>query len=380
MGSVNRIKAFFASKFDKHVMNIDKKWLNKLLRETLSTQYEIEKFLKTRAKEKNISPGYHIIYTAPESGEQSILTSEPLGVNLQQAKAGLENWLAVNPTPKKSAPSKPSAEKTPENLSNQQKRYLRLNAAFEFLCATFPKCFVPRGSSEPIRAFAVGFRNKLFEAVKDRLPEGMSRDDIRRALWVYCHSFKYNAAKSKEGNLRINLEGEVVGSVTAEEVKLFLDSRKKSRKSTLKRPSKEGEKSVQKKIPVAVVNNKEVTFPPKRPILKLKKSGVPNNQSARISVQSLKITLPLKPEQVSREILPKVGTPGTAKMKVFWDLVLAGQEKQVFRVGFSVKNYRKCLNTLEQHEGSECIVLLQGKLVNGGVIESAGLSVQVPKG
>jgi len=94
----------------------------------------------------------------------------------------------------------------------------------------------------------------------------------------------------------------------------------------------------------------------------------------------------LKPEQVPRDILPEVGTPGTAKMKLFWDVVLVadGQEEKVYRVGFSVKNYRKCLNTLVQHEteGRECIVLLQGKLVNGGLIKNGGLSVQVktPKG
>jgi hypothetical protein len=100
---------------------------------------------------------------------------------------------------------------------------------------------------------------------------------------------------------------------------------------------------------------------------------------SHIEVQSLKITLPLKPDQVPRNILPQEGAPGTAKMKVFWDLVLAGQEEQVYHVGFSVKNYRKCLKTLEQHEaaGNECIVLLQGKLVNGEAVESAGLSVQV---
>jgi len=342
-------------------MNIDKKSLNKLLHETLSTQYEIDKFLKNKAKEKGIEPGYHIIYTAPENGEQSILTTEPLGINLQQAKARLEKWLTENPNPKK------TAEKTPEILGNQQKRYWRIKAALEFLCATFPKCFVPRGSSEPVRAFVVGLKKKLFDAVKDSLPEGMSRDDISRALWVYCNSFKYNAARRKVGNPRINLEGEVVGEVTEEEVKSFLDNRKKPGKS------------IQDKVPKVVVS--------KKTILKLKKSGavMPNNQSARIEIQSLKITLPLKPEQVPRDILPSEGTPGAAKMKLFWDIVLVGEgEEEVFRVGFSVKNYRKCLKTLEGHEaeGNECIVLLQGKLVNGGVIEGAGLSVQlkVPKG
>ncbi len=337
-------------------MNLDKKGLNKLLRETFSEEYEIEKFLKTKAKEKGVETGYHIIYTAKDSGEQSVLTTKPLGENLQDAKAGLESWLASNPTPFNKAPESPS-------LTEKERRYFRIKAALEFLCATYPKCFMPRGSHEKVRAFAIGLGKTLLEAVKDRLPEGMLLEDIKSALGVYCNSYKYNLARSKVGNPRINLEGEVVGEVTEKEVELFLISRSRR---------KEG-KFVQKKVPVVVVSKNS----------NLRESGdvMPNNQSARIEVQSLKITLPLKPEQVPRDILPEVGTPGTAKMKVFWDVVLVGQAEEVYRVGFSVKNYRKCLNTLVQHEadGNECIVLLQGKLVSGGVIEDGGLSVQVKK-
>ncbi|TGO03647.1 hypothetical protein PN36_02330 [Candidatus Thiomargarita nelsonii] len=329
-------------------MNLDKKGLNKLLREVFSEQYEIEKFLKTKAKEKGVETGYHIIYSGKDSGEQSVLTTKPLGENLQDAKAGLESWLASNPTPF-------------NEMTAKQRRYFRIKAALEFLCATYPKCFIPHRSHEKIRAFAIGLGKTLFEAVKDRLPEGMVLEDIKNAMRVYCNFYKYNIAKSKVGNPRINLEGEVVSEVTEEEVELFLRSRKK-----------EG-KVVQKKVPVVVVSKNS----------NLMKSGdvMPNNQSARIEVQSLKITLPLKSEQVPRDILPEVGTPGTTKMKLFWDVVLVGQAEEVYRVGFSVKNYRKCLNTLAQHdaEGRECIVLLQGKLVSGGVIEDGGLSVQVKK-
>jgi len=329
-------------------MNVDKKSLNKQLCEKLDHQYEIDKFLKKRAKEKGIDPGYHIIYTA--NGEQSILTSKPLGENLQEAKAGLELWLASNPIPfkKKSFESPPLTKKRP---------YLRVKAALEFLSVTFPKCFVHR--EEISCAFEVGIRKKLLARLENKLPEGMDLVDIKKALGFYCSLPKYNVARSKEGNPRINLEGEVVGEVTAEEVKLSLNRRNKP------------EKFVQDKVPVVVVSKNS----------NLKKSGavMPKNQSARIEVQSLKITLPLKPSQVPRDILPSEGTPGTAKMKLFWDVVLVGQEEEVYRVGFSVKNYRKCLKTLEGHEaeGRECVVLLQGKLVSGGVIEDGGLSVQV---
>jgi DNA-binding NtrC family response regulator len=71
---------------------------------------------------------------------------------------------------------------------------------------------------------------------------------------------------------------------------------------------------------------------------------------------------------VPRNILPQEGAPGTAKMKVFWDLVLAGQEEQVYHVGFSVKNYRKCLKTLEQQVLTRAL-----KLANGNKAEVARL-------
>jgi len=113
-------------------MKIDKKWLNMYLRERLSVQYEIDKFLKKKAKEKGIDPGYHIIFTA--NGEYSILTSKPLGKNLEDAKAGLELWFASIPIFFKNAPEKLSLESPP--LTRKQRRYLRIKAALDFLCAT----------------------------------------------------------------------------------------------------------------------------------------------------------------------------------------------------------------------------------------------------
>jgi len=80
---------------------------------------------------------------------------------------------------------------------------------------------------------------------------------------------------------------------------------------------------------------------------------------ARINVNSLKITLPLKSEQVPRDIVPPECEPGAAKKKVYWDIVLVGsddQAKQIFTTSFSVKNYRKCLKALAQHEAAGGVV------------------------
>ncbi len=293
-----------------------------------------------------------MVYTASARGEQSILTQKPLGENLSKAKEGLEAWLAENPIPVENAPEKPTTEKTPEILTQKQSDYLRIKAVLEFLCATFPKCFVPYKSKEPIRALAIGIRKTLLDAVGDKLPEGMVRRDIREALRVYCSFPKYNVARNQVGNPRINLEGEVVGEVTEEEVRRFFEVRKANQ--------------LAQKLEKKRVNSKEEV--------------IPDNQKARIEVSSLKVTLPLKPEVVRRDILPS--GPGSAKMKVDWEIALtasSGQKEPVYRVAFSVKNYRKALKTIDQceAEGQECVALLQGKLKSGFSIEEAGLSVQV---
>jgi len=325
----------------KQNMRLDQEQLNQAIGQAFGEQYRIEKLFKSAAKEHGKEPGYHIIYN------QKVLTEKSLGTNLKDAKDGLDKWI----------------------LENSQDKYKRSKIAFEFLCATYPKCFVPFRSKDKRYALAIGTRQVLIKDVVDKLPFGIKLRDIQLALNNYCTSKKYCEAKLEAGNPRINLAGEVVGEVTEAEVQSFLEYKNQL-------------KAQQKTVPRVVVAAKNA-LSPKRLRSKLKNSGVtmPNQNIARIEMQSLKITLPLKPEQVPRDILPAEGTPGAAKMKVYWDIVLVGNGKkeQIYRVGFSGKNYRKCLRTLDKYqaEGSDCIILLQGKLVNGFAIEEAGLSVQV---
>lgn len=232
---------------------------------------------------------------------------------------GLESWLASN---KKAPPVR--------------KRYFRAKAALDFLSAIFPKCFVRRDSRERVRALEVGIREKLFLRLENQLPKGLVLDDVRSGLRFYCRLSKYKLAKGRVGNPRINLDGEVVGEVTEDQV------------------SFEALKKKMKRM-------RGVMF------------------KARVDVPGFKVTLPLKPEQVPREILPPLGAPGSKKLKVFWDVALPGDKEQVYRVAFGVKNYRRAISAIDEYvaEGRDCVILLQGRLVGDFLIEDAGLAVQV---
>ena len=101
-----------------------------------------------------------------------------------------------------------------------EKLMQKKKAALDFLCATFPKCFVPSDSGEPIKPLAIGTGKVILETVQDKLPEGITMFHLKGALRKYCRSPKYQKTISKAGVPRINLQGEEVSQVTEEEVKL----------------------------------------------------------------------------------------------------------------------------------------------------------------
>jgi hypothetical protein len=88
-----------------------------------------------------------------------------------------------------------------------------------------------------------------------------------------------------------------------------------------------------------------------------------------VQVQSLKVTLPLRPDQLQ----PVDETTKSV------DLTLDLGDGKPFTVAFSGKNFRRALRQIEELRatGSEVIILMQGKLVAGHRIEQAGLAVQV---
>lgn len=372
-------------------MTIDKKWLNQHIHETLDSQHAIEKIFKANAQTEGVEPGYHIVYTN-SLGERIVLTGQPLGGNLQEAKEGLLEWLVkkqkpadaksdldktqVQDEPKKQKPTE-DAPKESKNRKNKSQIYLKgRQAALDFLYRTFPKCFLPPGTKK-IKVLAVGIGQELANI---ELPPGILAHNIKAALGLYCNLPRYVSLKKKIGTPRINLEGEVVGAVTEDEVKRYWEGRGKPYwgnnppwKAVREAEKRETERNRKIRKKVLRKPQKPVQSEPQKPMTE-------QQRTAKVEITSLKITLPLTPEMVPRDILPPPGTPGGAKMKVFWDIVLTtGDKTETYKVGFAVKNYHKVLDTMAKCEADEkeYLVLLQGKLMAGGIIESAGLSVQV---
>jgi len=247
-------------------MNINKQSLNKRIIETLDDRYGIEKLLKTMAKEKGVDPGYHVVFTAANNEEQSILTKKTLGVNLQEAATKLDAWLAENPE----HIAQPPAEK----LTYEQRKTRRARKALDFLCATFPKCFVPLRSPKPVRAFAIGIFDVLIAQVENKLPDDIHINDIKRGMVKYTSLRRYHYAIGKIGNPRINLDGEVVGKVTKKELAIFYEM-KKARKAARAKKAEKAKKAEAKKAAKTLKKNaqesQQKTSPP--PALKLEKKA-----------------------------------------------------------------------------------------------------------
>ena len=158
-----------------------------------------------------------------------------------------------------------------------EKLMQKKKAAFEFLCATFPKCFVPSDSEEAIKPLAIGTGKMILETVQDKLPEGITEFHIKKALHKYCRSPKYQKTISKAGTPRINLQGEEVSQVTEEEVKLReaqikeAKEKAKAKKKSFKTPRSEISKSFDSNQKPAPATPEPQPKPKTRPTLTLNK-------------------------------------------------------------------------------------------------------------
>lgn len=197
---------------------------------------------------------------------------------------------------------------------------------------------LPSRADPVLRPLAVG----IDQALVDRIvpPAGVSAEEagqhVRRALGYLVRSYSYLRAVSVAGAMRHDIDMRPVQPVTSEQAE-FARSR----------------------LPGYVK--------PQSPATKM--SSTHEVEVIDMQIESLKITLPLKPAQL-RQVGETVKTV---------DLQLDLGDGKPFVVGFSGKNYRRALRQVEELQagGSEVVVLLQGKLVMGHRIESAGLSVQV---
>ena len=119
-----------------------------------------------------------------------------------------------------------------------------------------------------------------------------------------------------------------------------------------------------------------------RPILTLKKNPQPKpiqlaDNEVLIESTKLKVTLPLKPEQLPESVLPPVGKTGNVLISI--QLNDSNGKPFVVKATLNSKNYRKIIKTIKekQSDNQEVIVLFQGDLTANRTIEGAGLSVQV---
>lgn len=118
-----------------------------------------------------------------------------------------------------------------------------------------------------------------------------------------------------------------------------------------------------------------------RPVLSLKKTEQPTPKIAEnevfIELSKLKVTLPLKPEQLPESVLPPEGKGGNVVISL--QLADESNKPMVFQATLNAKNYRKVLKTIKEKEaeGLETIVLFQGNLTPNRTIEGGGLTVTV---
>src|SRR3954454_17242959 len=99
-------------------------------------------------------------------------------------------------------------------------------------------------------------------------------------------------------------------------------------------------------------------------------------KTAAIRVNGLKVAIPLRADDVPRDLVPMEGPAGEPVI----ELALEGSSL-VVRAKFNGKNYRKMLKTIDEQGAANVAVVLQGLLrpAEGGgfYLEGAGFQVNV---
>jgi hypothetical protein len=118
-----------------------------------------------------------------------------------------------------------------------------------------------------------------------------------------------------------------------------------------------------------------------RPILSLNKNEQPSDKrklaqnEVLIEINKLKVTLPLKPEQLPESVLPPEGKGGNVTLTL---QINDDNKPMMLSATLNAKNYRKILKTIKEKESEgEVFVLLTGSLNAKRIIEGAGMSVTV---
>src|SRR3954464_1039842 len=80
-------------------------------------------------------------------------------------------------------------------------------------------------------------------------------------------------------------------------------------------------------------------------------------KTATIRVNGLKVAIPLRADEVPRDLVPMDGPAGEPVI----ELALEGSGLAV-RARLNGKNYRKMLKTIDEHGAENVVVVLQGQL------------------
>src|SRR4051794_2118926 len=97
--------------------------------------------------------------------------------------------------------------------------------------------------------------------------------------------------------------------------------------------------------------------------------------TATIRVKGLKVAVPLRSDEVPRDLVPMDGPAAEPVI----ELALEGSSLTV-RAKFNGKNYRKMLKTIDEHGAHNVAVVLQGTLrpdQGGYTLDGAGFQVNV---
>ncbi|EIJ41102.1 activator of osmoprotectant transporter ProP [Beggiatoa alba B18LD] len=201
--------------------------------------------------------------------------------------------------------------------------------ALNFLRERFPKAFFSQGEIK--YALAVGIRQDISRYLKkpdgsNDLPEHLSFKRISAAICLYCHDSQYQTLIKTQGSKRVDLEGNIVGEVTAEQVSSFKERRKN---------------------PLQVKSSAE--------------SAATDKYTAVIPVRAVKVTLPILSSK-----LPKSLRQPSRKPEIDWQIELANPRGKPFSISTQItqKSQQRMLKTIQHYEqeNKEAWVLLQAVL------------------
>ncbi len=97
--------------------------------------------------------------------------------------------------------------------------------------------------------------------------------------------------------------------------------------------------------------------------------------SREISAVNVEVTLPLRPEQLPRDVLPPEGAAVVPIEVVIEVDAGAGRPPLSIRAVVNSRNYRRAVKVIDEH-GGNATVLIQGRLTGNGELRDTGIAVQ----